>query len=151
MEDYEFEFGEDRQVLVSEVLLNCTPGWDSPWYVAAVGYCNVDRCGDLIWGLLGYTIFQLAPGFGLPPELPGMRSAPVNDRQIWWVAAVAATAGGLALIFLAKQGIWKAVGIALIALPHLIGAPHPHIDGPGALPAELAASFVSASLPAHTA
>ena len=109
-------------------------------------YGRVDWRKGLIWGLLGYTIFQLAPGFGLPPELPGMRSAPVNDRQIWWVAAVAATAGGLALIFLAKQGIWKAVGIALIALPHLIGAPHPHFDGPGALPAELAASFVSASL-----
>ena len=109
-------------------------------------YGQVDWRKGLIWGLLGYTIFQLAPAFGLPPELPGMRSAPVNDRQIWWVAAVAATAGGLALIFLAKQGIWKAVGIALIALPHLIGAPHPHFDGPGALPAELAASFVSASL-----
>ena len=107
---------------------------------------QVDWRQGLIWGLLGYTIFQLAPAFGLPPELPGMRSAPVNDRQIWWVAAVAATAGGLALIFLAKQGIWKAVGIALIALPHMIGAPHPHFDGPGALPAELAASFVSASL-----
>ena len=109
-------------------------------------YGQVDWRKGLIWGLLGYTIFQLAPAFGLPPELPGMRSAPVNDRQIWWVAAVAATAGGLALIFLAKQGIWKAVGIAFIALPHMIGSPHPHFDGPGALPAELAASFVSASL-----
>ncbi len=109
-------------------------------------YGQVDWRKGLIWGLLGYTIFQLAPAFGLPPELPGMRSAPVNDRQIWWVATIAATAGGLALIFLAKQGIWKAVGIALIALPHMIGAPHPHFDGPGVLPAELAASFVSASL-----
>ena len=109
-------------------------------------YGQVDWRKGLLWGLLGYTIFQLAPAFGLPPELPGMRSAPVNDRQIWWVTAVAATAGGLALIFLAKQGIWKAVGIALIALPHMIGAPHPHFDGTGALPAELAASFVSASL-----
>jgi cobalt transporter subunit CbtA len=109
-------------------------------------YGQVDWRKGLIWGLLGYTIFQLAPAFGLPPELPGMRSAPVNDRQIWWVAAVAATAGGLALIFLANQGIWKTVGIALIALPHMFGAPHPHFDGPGVLPAELAASFVSASL-----
>jgi cobalt transporter subunit CbtA len=109
-------------------------------------YGQVDWRQGIIWGLLGCTIFQLAPAFGLPPELPGMRSAPVNDRQIWWVAAIVATAGGLALIFLAKQGIWKAVGIALIALPHMIGAPHPHYDGPGVLPAELAASFVSASL-----
>jgi cobalt transporter subunit CbtA len=109
-------------------------------------YGQVDWRKGLIWGFLGYTIFQLAPAFGLPPELPGMRSAPFNDRQIWWVATVAATAGGLALIFLAKQGIWKAVGIALIALPHMIGAPHPHFDGPSVLPAELAASFVSASL-----
>jgi cobalt transporter subunit CbtA len=109
-------------------------------------YGQVDWRKGLIWGLLGYAIFQLAPAFGLPPELPGMRSAPVNDRQLWWVAAVGATAGGLASIFLIKQSIWKVVGIALIALPHMIGAPHPHFDGPGVLPAELAASFVSASL-----
>jgi cobalt transporter subunit CbtA len=109
-------------------------------------YGQVDWRKGLIWGLLGCAIFQLAPAFGLPPELPGMRSAPVNDRQLWWVAAVGATAGGLALILLIKQSIWKVVGIALIALPHMIGAPHPHFDGPGVLPAELAASFVSASL-----
>ena len=114
---------------------------------AAFAFCGqVDWRKGLIWGLLGCTVFQLAPAFGLPPELPGMRSAPVNDRQIWWVAVVVATAGGLALMFLAKQGIWKAVGGGLIALPHIIGAPHPHFDGPGLLPAELAASFVSASL-----
>lgn len=107
---------------------------------------QIDWRKGIIWGLLGYTVFQLAPAFGLPPELPGMRAAEVDARQIWWVSAVFATAGGLALIFLVKAAWWKAVGITVIALPHLIGAPHPHFDGPGSLPAELAANFVSASL-----
>ena len=40
---------------------------------------------------------------------------------------------------------WAVGGIVLIALPHLIGAPVPDRLG-GAVPPELAAHFVSASL-----
>ena len=29
----------------------------------------------LVWGLAGFAIFTLAPGLGLPPELPAMPAA----------------------------------------------------------------------------
>ena len=52
----------------------------------------------LMWGLAGFAVFTIAPGVGLPPELPGVPAAPLLSRQIWWVAAVLATATGLGLI-----------------------------------------------------
>jgi len=108
-----------------------------------------DWRGGLIWGLVGYTVFSLAPAFGLPPELPGMRAAEVGVRQIWWLTTVAATAGGLALAFLGKKWALALPGIVLIVLPHTIAAPHVQWDGLGDVPAELAAAFVSATLVAN--
>jgi cobalt transporter subunit CbtA len=78
----------------------------------------------LLWGLAGFLVFTVAPGLGLPPELPGVPSAPLEPRQLWWVATAVATAVGLGLIFL-KRTLWASVlGLILIALPHLVGAPH---------------------------
>src|SRR5262249_18446225 len=57
----------------------------------------------LFWGLAGFATFTLAPGLGLPPEVPGTESAPLLGRQVWWVATAVATAGGLALIFLTRN------------------------------------------------
>ena len=77
----------------------------------------------LLWGLAGFVVFTAAPGLGLPPELPGMPVADLTARQTWWIATAAATAGGLCLLVL-NPAAWSAVlGLALIALPHLIGAP----------------------------
>ena len=77
----------------------------------------------LLWGLAGFTVFTAAPGLGLPPELPGMPVAELTARQTWWIATAAATAGGLCLLAF-RPAAWAAVvGLALIALPHLIGAP----------------------------
>src|SRR3954447_11619858 len=77
----------------------------------------------LLWGLAGFVVFTAAPGLGLPPELPGMPVADLTVRQTWWIATAAATAGGLCLLAL-RSAAWSAVlGLALIALPHLIGAP----------------------------
>lgn len=77
----------------------------------------------LLWGLGGFAALTVAPGLGLPPELPGVPAAALEARQIWWVATAAATAGGLALIALLRAP-WAAVlGVVLIALPHVIGAP----------------------------
>ena len=45
-----------------------------------------------MWGLAGFAVFTIAPGLGLPPELPGVPAAPLLSRQIWWVTAVLATA-----------------------------------------------------------
>lgn len=77
----------------------------------------------LLWGLAGFAVFTLAPGLGLPPELPGVPAAPLLSRQIWWLAAVLATAGGLALIAFRRSVPAAIAGVILLILPHLIGAP----------------------------
>lgn len=99
----------------------------------------------MVWGLSGFAAFYLAPAFGLAPELPGSAAAPLEMRQMWWIATAAATAAGLGLIFFAKGVAWKAVAAALIVLPHIIGAPH-HTPEAGLVPTALAAEFAVASL-----
>ena len=79
----------------------------------------------LLWGLAGFAVFTLAPGLGLPPELPAMPAAELFPRQVWWLGTVAATAAGMALLFLGKSPALAAVGIALLVVPHLVGAPQP--------------------------
>ena len=39
----------------------------------------------VLWGLAGFAVFTLAPGLGLPPELPAMPAADLGARQFWWV------------------------------------------------------------------
>jgi len=77
----------------------------------------------LFWGLAGFATFTLAPGLGLPPELPGTESAPLLERQLWWTATVAATGGGLALLIFTQRVLWAVAAVILIVLPHLHGAP----------------------------
>lgn len=84
---------------------------------------NVSWHEGLLWGLAGFTVFTLAPGLGLPPELPGVPVAPLLSRQIWWLVAVLATAGGLALIAFRRSVPAAIAGVILLTLPHLIGAP----------------------------
>jgi cobalt transporter subunit CbtA len=90
----------------------------------------------LLWGLGGFLVFTAAPGLGLPPELPGVPTAALETRQIWWIATAAATAAGLGL-FVFRRSAWAvALGFCLIVLPHLIGAPRlaeTHTDVPAAL------------------
>jgi len=66
----------------------------------------------LIWGVAGFIAAQLAPAFGLAPELPGMNAADVTARQIWWFATVACTAIGLWLIAFGKN--WAMWGSCII-------------------------------------
>jgi cobalt transporter subunit CbtA len=97
----------------------------------------------LMWGLAGFAVFTIAPGLGLPPELPGVPAAPLLSRQIWWVVAALATAGGLGLIFFRRSVPAAIAGLALIALPHLIGAPElEHVDTN--VPSSLSHQFVVA-------
>ena len=105
---------------------------------------DIDAKRGVIWGLAGFAVFHLAPAIGLPPEPPGGQAAPLHDRQMWWLLTAAATAGGLALIAFARGYLAKAAGLALIVLPHALGAPAPL--GPPAAPAELAVTFAIASL-----
>lgn len=109
---------------------------------------NQDRVGwrrGLVWGLLGYVAVFAAPALGLPPELPGMSAAGVAERQVWWVATVAATAIGLFAMIRGANWPVRLVGVGLIIVPHVVGAPHPDAFSAGP-PAELAAQFAVASL-----
>ncbi len=97
----------------------------------------------LLWGLAGFAIFTLAPGLGLPPELPAMPAADLGARQVWWIGTVIATAAGLALIAFRSSLPLALLGVALIVAPHVIGAPQPEShDSP--IPAGLHHSFVVA-------
>lgn len=79
----------------------------------------------IFWGLAGFAVFTLAPGLGLPPELPAMPAADLTARQIWWVFTAAATAAGLALIAFRKSLPLTLLAVALIVAPHIVGAPQP--------------------------
>ncbi|HMM64013.1 MAG TPA: CbtA family protein [Mesorhizobium sp.] len=79
----------------------------------------------VFWGLAGFSVFTLAPGLGLPPELPAMPAADLAARQVWWVATVLATAAGLALIAFRKSLPLTLLAVALIVAPHIVGAPQP--------------------------
>ena len=105
----------------------------------------VDARRGALWGLAGFAAFALAPAIGLAPELPGSVAAEVGARQVWWLGTAVATAGGIALIVFARAKWLKALGVVLIAVPHLIGAPAPEGHG-GTAPPELAAEFAIASL-----
>ncbi|BBC01308.1 MULTISPECIES: CbtA family protein [Bradyrhizobium] len=97
----------------------------------------------LMWGLAGFAVFTIAPGLGLPPELPGVPTAPLLSRQIWWVTAVLATAAGLGLIVFRRSMPAAIAGVVLIMLPHLIGAPElQHVETN--VPSSLSHQFVVA-------
>ncbi|MCT8997085.1 CbtA family protein [Chelativorans intermedius] len=97
----------------------------------------------LLWGLSGFAVFTLAPGLGLPPELPGMPAADLLARQAWWIATVCATAAGLALIVFGRRALLAVAGVALIVAPHALGAPQP-ASHETAVPAALHHDFVVA-------
>ena len=47
----------------------------------------------VFWGFAGFAVFTLAPGLGLPPELPAMPAADLVARQIWWTMTVVGDRG----------------------------------------------------------
>lgn len=105
---------------------------------------GVDWRRGILWGLGGFAAFNLAPGLGLPPELPGAAAAGLAERQLWWIATVVLTGSGLATIAFAKRLPFKALGAVLIVLPHVIGAPQPDAHA-GLAPADLEQAFVQAT------
>ena len=101
------------------------------------------RSGAL-WGAAGYAVFFLAPSLGLPPELPGTAAAPVILRQGWWLSAAGATAAGIALLVFGRHWALKALGVALLFVPHLVGAPQPPVHA-GLAPADMVRAFIYAT------
>ncbi|MFQ6592252.1 MULTISPECIES: CbtA family protein [Pseudomonas] len=98
----------------------------------------------LLWGLAGYATFVLAPTLGLPPDLPGTAAADLAQRQIWWIGTAASTAAGIALLVFGRSWLLKVLGVAILAVPHIIGAPQPAVHSMLA-PEALEAQFKIAS------
>ncbi len=105
------------------------------------GLARVDHRTGLLFGLAGFAAVQLMPSLGLSPELPGVAAGELVARQLWWVGTVVGTAVGMALVVWGGMAA-KLAGAALIAAPHLIGAPHPD-SFEGVVPPELAALFAA--------
>jgi cobalt transporter subunit CbtA len=105
----------------------------------------VDGRRGVLWGIAGFTIINLAPALGLPPEVPGTVAAELAQRQTWWFLCIAATGAGLWMLIFRHGAIWMVAGIALMAIPHIAGAPQPVRMG-GLAPPELAGQFAAASL-----
>lgn len=82
----------------------------------------------LAFGFAGYISFFVAPSFGLAPEIPGTVAAQLEGRQGWWLLCVILTAAGLGVLAFIKQ-YYRFFGLALIAIPHILGAPTPEHHG----------------------
>ena len=106
---------------------------------------SINARTGLAFGIAGYMSVALAPALGLPPEIPGSGVAALGVRQAWWFFAVASTAVGIAGLMLSKTLWLQICGVALIALPHIVGAPQPPAYVSTA-PAELAGHFAATSL-----
>lgn len=111
----------------------------------AISGRTVDGRTGVLWGIAGFTVFNLATSLGLPPEVPGAMAADLVPRQGWWFLCALATAAGLWLLVFRRGAPWIALGLFLLVLPHVIGAPQPAQIG-GKVPPELAGHFVAASL-----
>lgn len=120
--------------------------------ILVAGFALAERWGKrvtalegLLWGIAGFVAVQLAPAFGLEPELPGTVSAPLLDRQIWWAGTVLCSGAALAMIGYGRRPLWLVMAVVVLALPHVIGAPElGHFTG--VAPPEVAASFAARSL-----
>ena len=113
--------------------------------MAARGGVETTARTGILWGAAGFIAFSLAPALGLPPELPGSMAAELQLRQMWWVGTVIASIAGLAAISFGKNWMHWSAGIALLALPHIIGFPKAAGYG-GVVPPELAGEFVGITL-----
>lgn len=91
------------------------------------GVTKLSASKGLLWGVAGFAAFFIAPGLGLPPEIPGTEAAAIEQRQGWWILTVACVGMGLAVLAFAAVKL-KVLGVLSIALPYFIGAPQ--IDGP---------------------
>ncbi|MCT8330169.1 CbtA family protein [Albidovulum sediminis] len=103
---------------------------------------RVEARDGVIWGLAGFAALVLAPAMGLAPELPGSVAAELQARQAWWLGTVIASGAGLALLAFGRGAMVLVAALALLALPHVIGAPRP--DGfHGVAPPEVAGEFAA--------
>jgi cobalt transporter subunit CbtA len=106
---------------------------------------TIDWRTGLFFGLAGFASVMLAPMVGLPPELPGSPAGDLGARQIWWLSTAFATALGIALLAFRRDGFSAVAAIALIAAPHVIGAPLPPEGEHALAPLGLERQFIVAA------
>ncbi len=80
-----------------------------------------------LWGAAGFLAFFVAPGIGLPPEIPGVEAAAIEYRQLWWLLAVFGVGLGIFILVFASLK-YKILGLISILIPYLMSIPHQ--DGP---------------------
>lgn len=107
------------------------------WWDRQQGGAAASWKSGLLWGLCGWVAVFAWPSLGLHPELPGEVAAGLYPRQAWWLLAVVCAAGGLALLALGG-GKRRWLGLPLLALPFVIGAPLPDGSAFARFPAEAA-------------
>lgn len=101
---------------------------------------SIDWRKGVLWGAAGYAIFFLAPALSMPPDIPGAAAAPLDSRQLWWAITALCTAGGLAMLAFVPSS-WRWAGLALLAIPHVVGAPQGPEATFGGYPAAMAAEL----------
>lgn len=106
---------------------------------------SITLANGIYWGAAAWLAVQFLPAIGLPPELPGFPYIDLQARQIWWSATVILSAAGIYLLALRFEPWAKMAGLALLAAPHIVGAPQP-ADIESAVPALLAAEYSVAAL-----
>lgn len=145
-DDWKPENGVERTAY--SVVANITIGVAFGLLLAAAfslrGARKVGWRAGLLWGAAGYLVFFAAPSLGLPPEVPGTAAAPLAARQGWWIATATSTAAALYLLAFVRSRPLKALAIALLVAPHLVGAPQPEVEA-SAAPVELAHAFIYAT------
>lgn len=96
----------------------------------------------MLWGLAGFIAFHFAPGLSLAPEVPGVASADLGLRQIWWFSTVISAGLAMWLLAFGKSRIAYGVAALLLLAPHVIGAPMPStFTGP--VPTEIGSLFAA--------
>lgn len=96
----------------------------------------------LLWGLAGFIAFQFAPGVSLAPEVPGVATADVGLRQVWWLGTVLTAGIAMWLVAFGGNAMSYASATILLLAPHVIGAPEPATFS-GPVPTEIGALFAA--------
>jgi len=119
-------------------------GWS---FLLCAVYMNVKNNNvikGITAGIVGYLTFFALPSIGLSPELPGTLAAALEHRQTWWITTVACSAIGFAVIFFTRNKAYQVAALALVLLPHIIGAPVPDVHG-GTAPEVMFNDYVNAT------
>ena len=79
------------------------------------------------WGMAGYFAFFVSPSWGLHPELPGAAAADLVARQTWWLGCATSASVGIVMLVLSNNWPSRALGVVVIVIPHVWGAPQPEL------------------------